>query len=137
MQKLVERVAQRLSLPDHQPNPQVVAQLVFEMGMEEQIVLGHREYQYVLPTFFFQERTEIGTATESLLGRPVQVEMPRVSDWISRFTAATRMQLSERQGSGNGSKQPVLILTGGPGTARPSVCELSLLYGKQWVNLLS
>jgi len=64
----LESVAQRLSLPDHQPNPQVVAQLVFEMGMEEQIVLqGHRECMFAT-NLLFQERTEIGTATESASG---------------------------------------------------------------------
>ena len=138
--ELVERVAQRLSLPNHQPSPPVVAELLFQMGMEEQIVLqGHREYQYVCyqPSFFNSEQN-LASRLNQLLGRPVQVDMPRVSTWIDRFTAATGMQLSEqqRQAVEMAASERVLILSGGPGTGIVSPPARLSLFGKQWGNLL-
>ena len=120
--ELVERVAQRLSLPDHQPSPPVVAELLFQMGMEEQIVLqGHREYQYVCyqPSFFHSEQ-KLAERLNQLLSRPVHVDSSRVSSWISKFIAATGMQLSEqqRQAVEMAASQRILILSGGPGTGK-------------------
>jgi len=54
----------------------------------------------------FQERTEMAQRLNQLLGRPVQVEMPRVSDWISRFCCQNATVRAATTGSGNGSKQP-------------------------------
>jgi len=83
---------------------------------------------------FFKSEQKLQRLNQ-LLGRPVQVEMPRVSDWISRFTAASRMQLSEQQQAVEMAKQtePYSLVVREPHLQ----CELSLLYGKQWVNLLS
>jgi hypothetical protein len=46
--ELVERVVQRLSLQDHQPSPQLVCELIFQMGMTQELVMqGHREHSFV------------------------------------------------------------------------------------------
>ena len=120
--ELVERVVQRLSLPDHQPSPQVVAELLFQMGMEEQIMLqGNREYQYACyqPSFFHSEQ-KLAERLNQLNSRPLNVDSARVSTWIDRYTAATGMQLSEqqRQAVSMSASQRVLILSGGPGTGK-------------------
>ena len=97
--ELVERVVQRLSLPDHQPSPRVVAELLFQMGMEEQIMLqGNREYQYACyqPAFFHSEQ-KLAERLTQLNSRPLNVDSDRVSAWIDRYTTATGMQLSEQQ----------------------------------------
>lgn len=120
--ELVERVTQRLSLKDHQPSPPVVADLLFQMGMEDQIVLqGHHEHQYICyqPSFFYSEQ-KLAERLNQLLNRPVQVDTARVSNWIDRFTAATGMQLSpeQRQAVEMAASQRVFILTGGPGCGK-------------------
>jgi len=84
----------------------------------------------------FQERTELAQRLNQLLGRPVQVEMPRVSDWISRFTAS-RMQLSEQQRQEMAANNRVLILTGGPGTGKTFSVRTIIALWKAMVNLLS
>jgi exodeoxyribonuclease V alpha subunit len=42
--ELVEQVGKRLSFKEHQPNPQAIAQLLVQMGMEEQLIMqAHRD----------------------------------------------------------------------------------------------
>jgi len=123
--ELVEQVVQRLSLEDHQPNSQTVESLLFQMGMEEQIVLqGHREHHFICyQPAFYQSEQNLATRIQQLLSRPVKVDKSRVSTWIDRFTAATGMQLSEqqRQAVSMSASERVLIVTGGPGVGKTFV----------------
>jgi exodeoxyribonuclease V alpha subunit len=120
--ELVEQVVKRLSIKDHQPNPGAIAQLLVQMGMEEQLIMqGHREHQFVYyqPSFFYSEQN-LAAQLHHLLSRPVTVDLPRVQNWIERFTQAKGIELSpqQQQAVEIAASQRVLILTGGPGTGK-------------------
>jgi len=120
--ELVEQLGQRLALPEHTPDPQVVTDIVWQMGMEDQIVIqGHREHGFICyqPSFFITEQN-LTSRLVALLNRPLQVDSARVSAWIDRYVAATGMQLSDqqRQAVEMAASERVLILSGGPGTGK-------------------
>ena len=128
--ELVEKVVQRLALPDHQPSPQVVADTVWKMGKEDQIVLqGHREHEFICyqPSFFVSEQN-LTSRLLTLLSHPVTVDKARVSSWIDRYCAATEIQLSpqQRQAVEMAASERVLILTGGPGTGK-TFCQRTIV----------
>ncbi len=120
--ELIEQVVKRLSIKDHQPSPQAIAQLLVQMGMEERLIMqGHREHQFVYyqPSFYYSEQN-LATQLHHLLARPITVDLPRVLNWIERFTQAKGIELSpqQRQAVEMAASQRVLILTGGPSTGK-------------------
>ncbi|OWY63503.1 exodeoxyribonuclease V subunit alpha, partial [cyanobacterium TDX16] len=120
--ELIEQVVKRLSIKDHQPNPQVIAKLLMQMGMEEQLIMqGHREHQFVYyqPSFYYSEQN-LAAQLHYLLARPAAVDLPRVLNWIERFTQAKRIELSpqQQQAVEMAASQRVTLLTGGPGTGK-------------------
>lgn len=120
--ELVERVVQRLSLQDHQPSPQLVGELIFQMGMTQELVMqGHREHSFVCyQNAFYHSEQNLAARLHQLLSRPLTVDLPRVRAWMERFTAAVGMQLSpeQQQAVEMAATQRALILTGGPGTGK-------------------
>jgi exodeoxyribonuclease V alpha subunit len=120
--ELIEQVVQRLSIKDHQPNPQASAKLLVRMGMEEQLIMqGHPEHQFVYyqPSFYYSEQN-LAAQFHQLLSRPVTVDLPRVRNWIERFTQAKGIELSaqQQQAVEMAASSRVTILTGGPGTGK-------------------
>jgi exodeoxyribonuclease V alpha subunit len=120
--ELIEQVVQRLSLAEHQPNPQTVAAIMFQMGLEEQLVMqGHREHEFIYyqPAFYHSEQAA-SSKLHQLLSRPVTVDLPRVQAWIEKYIAATGMQLSSEQRIAveMAASKRVLILTGLPGCGK-------------------
>lgn len=120
--ELIEQTVQRLSLPDHQPNSQTLAQIMFQMGLEEQLVMqGHREHEFIYyQSAFYYSEIAISSKLYQLQSRPLAVDLPRVQAWIEKYTAATGMQLSteQRQAVEMAASSPILILTGGPGVGK-------------------
>ncbi len=120
--ELTEKVVERLTIADHQPSPQVLTELIFQMAMDEELVMqGHRQHKFVcyqLP--FFASEQNLAKRLHQLLSRPVVVDKERVLGWIDRYTKATGMPLSpqQRQAVEMAATQRVLILTGGPGTGK-------------------
>ncbi|MDZ4876964.1 MAG: ATP-dependent RecD-like DNA helicase [Chroococcidiopsis cubana SAG 39.79] len=120
--ELVEQVVKRLSIKDHQPNSRAIAQLLVQMGMEEQLIMqGHREHEFIYyqPSFYYSEQN-LASQLHHLLARPVAVDLPRVLNWIERFTQAKGIELSaqQQQAVEMAASQRVTILTGGPGTGK-------------------
>lgn len=120
--ELVERTVERLTLQEHQPSPQIISDIIFQMAMEEQVVLqGNYEHKFICyqPAFFHSEQN-LALRLQQLLSRPTTVDNSRVSAWIDRYTQATRMQLSseQRQAVSMSASHRVLILTGGPGCGK-------------------
>ncbi|MDZ4877385.1 MAG: ATP-dependent RecD-like DNA helicase [Chroococcidiopsis cubana SAG 39.79] len=120
--ELVEQTVKRLSIKDHQPNSQAIAQLLVQMGMEDVLIMqGHPEHQFVYyqPSFYYSEQN-LAAQLHHLLARPVTVDLPRVLNWIERFTQAKGIELSSQQQQAveMAASQRVLILTGGPGTGK-------------------
>jgi len=98
--ELVEKVVERLALADHQPLPSVVKDIVFQMGMDEEIALqGNRQHQFCYQNPFYQSEQHLAKRLQQLLSRRITVDVPRVQVWIDKFTAAT----SGRNGSESAS----------------------------------
>jgi exodeoxyribonuclease V alpha subunit len=120
--ELTEKVVERLTIADHQPLPQVISKLIFQMAMDEELVMqGHRQYQFICyQKPFFTSEQNLAKRLHQLLNRPVIVDKLRVQKWIDKFTQATGMQLSpqQRQAVEMAATQKILILTGGPGTGK-------------------
>ncbi|PSB28515.1 SF1B family DNA helicase RecD2 [Chlorogloea sp. CCALA 695] len=120
--ELTEKVVERLTIADHQPLPQVITKLIFQMAMDEELVMqGHRHHQFVCyQKPFFTSEQNLAKGLHQLLSRPVVVDKERVIGWIDKFTKVTGMPLSpqQRQAVEMAATQKILILTGGPGTGK-------------------
>ncbi len=128
--ELVEKVVNRLALPDHRIEPEDILNLTTDMVLDEELMMqggpGEFQGQFLCysPAFF---HTEQGLAhqVQFLLRQPLIVDRLRVERWIERFTEKTGLQLSEqqRQAVVMAATQRVLILTGGPGVGKSFTCR--------------
>lgn len=123
--ELVERVANRLAIADHQPNREEVQTLTMQMALDGELVLqgGGEAFpeQFICysPPFYGAEQGTADRLTR-LLSQDISVDLLRVQRWIDRFIEKTGLHLSEkqRQAVEMAARQRVLILTGGPGTGK-------------------
>jgi exodeoxyribonuclease V alpha subunit len=110
-----------LTLEDHQPNPQQLAQLITEMSRDKELMiepLAESIACYAPP--FCQAERNLATKVETLLASPLDVDIARVKQWMARFIDTTGMPLSEQQQQAveMAASQRLCILTGGPGTGK-------------------
>jgi len=123
--ELAKRTVERLALPGHRIEAEDVLSLTTDMSLDEELILqggsGDFQGQFLCysPPFFHSEQG-LANRVKHLLGRPIQVELPRVESWLERFMQKTNLQLSEqqRQAVKLAASHRVLILTGGPGTGK-------------------
>lgn len=128
--ELVERVVQRLALPDHRIAPEDVLALTTDMAIDGELVMqggsGDWQGQFLCyaPPFYGAEQG-LADRLRRLLSQPLPVDLPRVERWIDRFTEKTGLQLSEqqRQATVMAASHRVLILTGGPGCGKSFTCR--------------
>ncbi|WP_346294147.1 SF1B family DNA helicase RecD2 [Sphaerothrix gracilis] len=128
--ELVERTATRLALPEHRVAPEDILSLTTEMAIDAELMLqgGSGEFQgqflcYAPP--FFHAEQGLTNRVKHLLSQALFVDGPRVERWIDRFSAKTKLQLSEqqRQAVVMAASQRLLILTGGPGVGKSFICR--------------
>jgi exodeoxyribonuclease V alpha subunit len=123
--ELVDQVVKRLTLTDHQPDPEVILALTTQMALEEELVMEggsgelHGQFICYKPVFYHTEKT-LAEQIHRLLRRKVIVDLPRVRSWIDRFTQKVGITLSDqqRQAVEMAARERVLILTGGPGVGK-------------------
>ncbi|HEY9641970.1 MAG TPA: ATP-dependent RecD-like DNA helicase [Coleofasciculaceae cyanobacterium] len=121
--ELVERTVKRLAIADHQPAPDIVLALTFEMAKGGELVLqaGQPEEQVICysPPFYGAEY-KLAERLLYLLSEPVTVDLERVQRWIDRFVEKIGLQLSaqQRQAVEMAAQHRVLVLTGGPGVGK-------------------
>jgi exodeoxyribonuclease V alpha subunit len=128
--ELVDRVVQRLALPDHRIEPTDILSLTTDMSLDEELIMqggnGELQGQFLCyaPPFFHSEQG-LTRRVRQLLSHPIRVDVPRVEQWIDRFMAQTGLQLSEqqRQAVVMAASHQVLILTGGPGVGKSFTCR--------------
>jgi exodeoxyribonuclease V alpha subunit len=123
--ELVQRVANRLTLADHQPNPDQLATLIPQMAQDGELVLQGDADDPSEPVIcyappFYGAEYSLAERLKRLLHRDPTVDLPRVQRWIDRFTEKTGLQLSaqQRQAVEMAASHRVLVLTGGPGTGK-------------------
>jgi exodeoxyribonuclease V alpha subunit len=110
-----------LTLEDHQPDPQQLAQLITEMSRDKALMIEPLEENIACyaPPFYEAERN-LAAKVETLLASPLDVDMARVKQWMARFIDTTGMPLSEQQQQAveMAASQRLCILTGGPGNGK-------------------
>jgi exodeoxyribonuclease V alpha subunit len=128
--ELVKKVVDRLALPDHRIESDDILSLTTDMSLDEELIMqggsGELQGQFLCyaPSFFHTEQG-LTRRIQQLLRHTIPVDLPRVEQWIDRFTTKTGLQLSEqqRQAVVMSASHRVLILTGRPGVGKSFTCR--------------
>jgi exodeoxyribonuclease V alpha subunit len=141
---LVQRSVERLALEEHRPEATVLETLIRSMAQQQELRLEvetvgpeslAQEHCYA-PTFY-QAETALAKRLQTLLACSVGVDLPRVQNWLERFMAQRRVDLSAEQQQAvlMAASQRVSILTGGPGCGKTfttrTIVALWRAMGKQ------
>ncbi|MGJ5629106.1 SF1B family DNA helicase RecD2 [Nostoc sp. CALU 1950] len=120
--ELIESVIKLLTTESHQPTEEAVAIIIKDMALAEDLIRERDEEKRLLcykPTYFHTEQN-LAQLIRQRLEKPVGTDIERVRDWIDRFTASRKIQLSEqqRQAVETAAYSKIMILTGGPGVGK-------------------
>ncbi|MEG3437796.1 ATP-dependent RecD-like DNA helicase [Pannus brasiliensis CCIBt3594] len=113
---------QLLAFDEHEADIDAVEAVIEEMGTMGELVIDSGEGAMQLcykPPFHVTEEN-LARLLLNKLSRPVEVDLPRVRNWIDRFTASQGIALSPDQQKAveMAAGERVTILTGGPGTGK-------------------
>lgn len=120
--ELIESVIKLLTTESHQSTEEAVAIIIKDMALVEELIRERDEEKRLLcykPTYFHTEQN-LAQLIRQRLENPVDTDIERVRDWIERFTASRKIQLSEqqRQAVETAAYSKIMILTGGPGVGK-------------------
>lgn len=120
--ELIESVIKLLTTESHQPTEEAVAIIIKDMALADELIRERDEEKTLLcykPTYFHTEQN-LAQLIRQRLENPVGTDIERVRDWIERFTASRKIQLSEqqRQAVETAAYSKIMILTGGPGVGK-------------------
>lgn len=123
--QLVDRVVERLALPDHQSSPEFVLSLTNQMGMDAELSLqavtdGEQKQILCYKPAFLHTEQKLAERIHYLLSRKIEVDTVRVCAWIERFIEKTGITLSEQQKQAvqMAAAERILIITGNPGCGK-------------------
>ncbi|MHC5723430.1 MAG: SF1B family DNA helicase RecD2 [Nostoc sp.] len=120
--ELIESVIKLLTTESHQPTEEAIAQIIKDMALTDELIREWDEDKTLLcykPTYFHTEQN-LAQLIRQRLENPVGTDIERVRDWIDRFTASRKIQLSDqqRQAVETAAYSKIMILTGGPGVGK-------------------
>jgi exodeoxyribonuclease V alpha subunit len=128
--ELIESVIKLLTTESHQPTEEAfplrvaegIAQIIKDMALTDELIRERDEEKTLLcykPTYFHTEQN-LAQLIRQRLEKRVGTDIERVRDWIDRFTASRKIQLSEqqRQAVETAAYSKIMILTGGPGVGK-------------------
>ena len=120
--ELIESVIKLLTTESHQPTEEAVAIIIKDMALADDLIREWDEEKTLLcykPTYFHTEQN-LAQLIRQRLENLVGTDIERVRDWIDRFTASRKIQLSEqqRQAVETAAYSKIMILTGGPGVGK-------------------
>ncbi|MHC5597785.1 MAG: SF1B family DNA helicase RecD2 [Nostoc sp.] len=120
--ELIESVIKLLTTESHQPTEEAIAQIIKDMALTDELIREWDEDKTLIcykPTYFHTEQN-LAQLIRQRLENPVGTDIERVRDWIERFTASRKIQLSEqqRQAVETAAYSKIMILTGGPGVGK-------------------
>ncbi len=101
---------------------EAIAIIIKDMALAEDLIRERDEEKTLIcykPTYFHTEQN-LAQLIRQRLEKPVDTDIERVRDWIDRFTASRKIQLSEqqRQAVETAAYSKIMILTGGPGVGK-------------------
>ncbi|QFS51823.1 ATP-dependent RecD-like DNA helicase [Nostoc sphaeroides] len=120
--ELIELVIKLLTTESHQPTEEAISIIIKDMALAEDLIRERDEDKTLLcykPTYFHTEQN-LAQLICQRLEKPVGTDIERVHDWIDRFTASRKIQLSQqqRQAVETAAYSKIMILTGGPGVGK-------------------
>ncbi|MBW4428356.1 MAG: ATP-dependent RecD-like DNA helicase [Nostoc desertorum CM1-VF14] len=120
--ELIESVIKLLATESYQPTEEAIAIIIKDMALADDLIRERDEEKTLLcykPTYFHTEQN-LAQLIRQRLENPVGTDIERVRDWIDRFTASRKIQLSEqqRQAVETAAYSKIMILTGGPGVGK-------------------
>ncbi|QHG20570.1 helix-hairpin-helix domain-containing protein [Nostoc sp. ATCC 53789] len=120
--ELIDSVIKLLTTESHQSTEEAVAIIIKDMALAEELIREWDEEKRLLcykPTYFHTEQN-LAQLIRQRLENPVGTDIERVRDWIDRFTASRKIQLSQqqRQAVETAAYSKIMILTGGPGVGK-------------------
>jgi exodeoxyribonuclease V alpha subunit len=120
--ELIELAGEQLTTESHKPSAEAIAFVVDAMAQSKELILSSSASSVPLcykPTFFHTEQN-LAQLLHQHLNHPVTVDLPRVRNWISRFTTSRGIELSQQQQQAveMAASSRILVLTGGPGCGK-------------------
>ncbi|HBB33624.1 MAG TPA: ATP-dependent RecD-like DNA helicase [Cyanobacteria bacterium UBA9273] len=120
--ELVELAKAQLQTESHQPSLEAITRLIDQMQQSQELIVENNGTEISLcykPAFFHTEQN-LAKLLHQHLDRPLTVDLPRVRNWIERFTASRGIELSaqQQQAVEMAASARILVLTGGPGCGK-------------------
>ncbi len=120
--ELVNESVDLLSFDEFDADKQAVKQIITEMVETEELKVEVAEGEMWLcykPTFYYTE-ANLAKLLLKHIEKPVTVDLPRVENWISRYTQSKGIKLSPQQREAliKATSSRVMVLTGGPGCGK-------------------
>lgn len=122
--QLIDTALEQLKTETHQPDSLDLSEIVSQMTKEQQLQVEESPEKIHPPLCykpaFFHTEQNLATQLKTLLANPLSVDLPRVQNWIERFTASRGIELSPQQLQAveMAASSRVMILTGGPGCGK-------------------
>lgn len=120
--ELIQLTLETLSLGDYQAEESQILEAIKIMKKEQTLTVEEAQGGMKLcykPSFYYTE-TNLAKLIKKHLENPVEVDTERVKNWLERFTASRKIDLSPQQGEAvlKSASERILILTGGPGCGK-------------------
>jgi exodeoxyribonuclease V alpha subunit len=120
--ELVERALLLLTTESHEPEKDAIAFCIDQMQKSKELLVESSVSETPLcykPSFFHTEQN-LAQLLHQHLCHPVTVDLPRVQNWIERFTQSRGIELSQQQQQAvvMAASSRVMVLTGGPGCGK-------------------
>jgi exodeoxyribonuclease V alpha subunit len=119
--ELITGAIDKLTTTEYPATPESILDILAQMTHQADLILEHDGEipLYFQPSFYYTEQS-LATLAGKLSGQPQPVDLPRVRDWIDRFTHSKGITLSEQQQQAveMSATSRILILTGGPGCGK-------------------
>ncbi len=120
--ELVNEAVELLSFDEFDADFEAVKQIITEMVESEELKVEVAEGEMWLcykPTFYYTE-ANLAKLLLKHLEKPVTVDLPRVENWIERYTESRGIKLSPQQREAviKAASSRVMVLTGGPGCGK-------------------
>ncbi len=137
--ELINGALDKLTTKEHQTEPESVSSVIEELKSTENLVVevsGNMALCY--QSSFYHTENNLANLIVQYLDNPIQVDLTRVRNWISRFTASRQISLSPQQQTAveMAARSRIMILTGGPGVGKTFTTKTIVALWKAMVTMI-